>query len=56
VARFLKGEIGFLDIPRLVERTMALVQPEKAVTLETVLEADASARRAASEEPARYLR
>lgn len=56
VARFLKGEIGFLDIPRLVERTMALVQPEKAVTLETVLEADANARRAASEEPARYLR
>ena len=56
VARFLRGEIGFLDIPRLVERTMAHVQPEKSVTLETVLEADARARRAASEEPAHYLR
>ncbi len=56
VARFLRGEIGFLDIPRLVERTMTRVQPEQAVTLETVLEADARARRAASEEPAHYLR
>ena len=56
VARFLRGEIGFLDIPRLVERTMARVQPERTVTLETVLEADARARRAASEEPAHYLR
>lgn len=56
VARLLRGEIGFLDIPRLVERTMARVQPERTVTLETVLEADARARRAASEEPAHYLR
>ena len=56
VSRFLRGEIGFLDIPRLVERTMARVEPEKAVTLENVLEADAGARRVASEEPARYLR
>lgn len=45
VALFLAGEIGFLDIPRLVEEAM-LAQPLGGdVGLEAVLQADESARR-----------
>ncbi|HIY20302.1 MAG TPA: 1-deoxy-D-xylulose-5-phosphate reductoisomerase [Candidatus Flavonifractor merdigallinarum] len=44
VGRFLAGEIGFLDIPRLVERAMAHVPAGAASTLEDVFEADRAAR------------
>jgi 1-deoxy-D-xylulose-5-phosphate reductoisomerase len=47
VARFLSGELGFTDIPRLVERTMDLHKPFPLKTLEDVLEADRWARREA---------
>ena len=43
VALFLEGEIGFLDIPRLVEAAMDRQDPG-VVTLEAVLEADREAR------------
>ncbi|RYG41299.1 1-deoxy-D-xylulose-5-phosphate reductoisomerase, partial [bacterium] len=41
---FLRGEIGFLDIPRAVELAMGRHQP-KDPTLDNLLEADAEARR-----------
>lgn len=47
VARFLNREIGFMDIPALVERTMERHRPYPLKTLEDVLEADAWARREA---------
>jgi len=56
VARFLRGEIGFLDIPHLVERALSRVSAREALTLEAVFQADAEARRFASEEAAQYLR
>jgi 1-deoxy-D-xylulose-5-phosphate reductoisomerase len=40
---FLRGEVGFLQIPEVVERTMARHQPVE-VTLESLLEVDAWAR------------
>lgn len=43
VALFLRGKIGFLDIPRLVEAAMARQSPGE-VTLENVLAADRHAR------------
>ncbi len=49
VGRFLAGEIGFLDIPRLVERAMAHVTAGAASTLEDVFEADRAARAWAAE-------
>ena len=49
VGRFLAGEIGFLDIPRLVERAMEHVPAGAASTLEDVFEADRAARAWAAE-------
>lgn len=46
VAKFLAGEIGFLDIPRVVEAAMETV-PRRELTLESVLEADRLARASA---------
>ncbi|MCD8375860.1 MAG: 1-deoxy-D-xylulose-5-phosphate reductoisomerase [Oscillospiraceae bacterium] len=47
VARFLAGEIGFYDIPRLVERALDEVPLQAADGLEAVYAADAAGRRAA---------
>jgi 1-deoxy-D-xylulose-5-phosphate reductoisomerase len=47
VAGFLAGEIGFLDIPRVVAETMAKHEPEPEPDLEAVLSADAEGRRTA---------
>lgn len=55
VARFLRGEIGFLDIPYLVERTLQRIHIE-TLTLAAISEADTEARRIASGEAAHYLR
>ena len=44
VARFLAGEIGFLDIPRLVERALEQVPAGPADTLDDVFAADEAAR------------
>lgn len=56
VNRFLKKEIGFLDIPRLVEKTLEWIPKEDAGSIESIFEADIQARRRAMEEPAHYLR
>ena len=56
VHRFLKKEIGFLDIPRLVKKTLDRVPQNQADSIESVLDADIQARRCAMEEPAHYLR
>ena len=47
VARFLAGEIGFLDIARAVEDTLAHCQYEAPSSLDDVLMLDTEARRAA---------
>ena len=44
VARFLKGEIGFLDIPELIEQTMDAYTVKYEYTLVDLLEADAWAK------------
>ncbi len=54
VARFLKGEIGFCDIARLIQKTMtayqeAVLHMNFAYTLEDLLEADAFARKFVAE-------
>lgn len=49
VAKFLRGEIGFYDIPRLVETAMSAVPFIPNPTLEDVLEADRLARRFTAE-------
>jgi len=49
VARFLAGEGGFADIPRLVSRVLAKHLPMKEPGLETVLAADRWARTVAGE-------
>jgi len=48
VGEFLAGEIGFLDIPRRVERALAAVRPVQDPSLEDILAADAEARAAAA--------
>jgi 1-deoxy-D-xylulose-5-phosphate reductoisomerase len=45
VARFLAGDIGFLDIPRLVEAVLDEIPASEISTLDDVLDADAEARR-----------
>lgn len=45
VERFLAGEIGFYDIPRLVEKAMTQVPSVVSPTLEDILEADDAARK-----------
>ena len=49
VARFLAGEIGFLDIPRLVERALERVPVTQAPTLDDIFAADQAARICANE-------
>lgn len=49
VARFLAGEIGFLDIPRLVERALEQVPVTQAPTLDDIFAADQAARVCANE-------
>lgn len=44
VARFLKGEIGFLEIPELIEQVMDAYTVKQEYTLEDLLEADAWAK------------
>ncbi len=50
VAKFLKDEIGFYDIPRLVRRAMDAVPFVAKPTLEQILEADRLARAAVNSE------
>lgn len=47
VARFLKEEIGFLDIPRVVEAALNTVPRAETLTLEAIYAADRAARAAA---------
>ena len=49
VARFLKDEIGFYDIPRLVETALAGVDVVSAPSLDDILAADAAGRRIAEQ-------
>jgi 1-deoxy-D-xylulose-5-phosphate reductoisomerase len=44
VESFLRGAIGFLDIPRLIEKTMEAHTPEPVDCVEKVMEADGWAR------------
>ncbi|WP_202620963.1 1-deoxy-D-xylulose-5-phosphate reductoisomerase [Pseudoflavonifractor sp. 524-17] len=44
VERFLQGEIGFLEIPRLVEKAMARIPVQHSPTLEDIFAADEAAR------------
>jgi 1-deoxy-D-xylulose-5-phosphate reductoisomerase len=49
VAAFLKEEIGFLDIPKVIEKTVEVYEPQKVTSLEDVLHADEWARKKARE-------
>jgi 1-deoxy-D-xylulose-5-phosphate reductoisomerase len=49
VAAFLEERVGFMDIPRVVEASLAAVAAEPATTLAAVEDADRRARAAASE-------
>jgi len=49
VARFLRGEIRYTDIPRLIEKTLAAVPARACDSIESVLAADAEARARAAE-------
>ena len=49
VAAFLEREVRFTDIPVIIEATLAEMPSQSAASLETVLEADAEARRLARE-------
>ncbi len=49
VAKFLQGEIGFLDIPTLIEKTMQAYTVKQQYTLEDLLNADTWARGFATE-------
>lgn len=44
VARFLAKDIGYLEIPQLIERTLNEISGRKASSLETLLQVDAEAR------------
>ena len=46
VARFLAGEIGFLDIAAKVEKALASVKVVQNPTMQDILDADAAAREA----------
>jgi 1-deoxy-D-xylulose-5-phosphate reductoisomerase len=52
VAAFLARRVGFLDIARIVERTLETVRNAPIATLSDVLETDAAARRVADEQVA----
>ncbi|MFH1714619.1 MAG: 1-deoxy-D-xylulose-5-phosphate reductoisomerase [Elusimicrobiota bacterium] len=47
VAKFLKGEIGFLDIPKIIKKTMSKHIPKKLRAIKDVLIADEWARKTA---------
>jgi 1-deoxy-D-xylulose-5-phosphate reductoisomerase len=47
VRAFLNGQIAFLDIIRIVERTLEKLQPMRAETLEDICQIDSMARREA---------
>ena len=49
VQRFLDGEVGFLDIPRIIEAVMGAHEPVAEPDLEAVLASDAWARAAAAQ-------
>lgn len=49
VANFIKGRIAWLDIPRVVGRTLEAVSPREAATIEELLDSDAEARARAAE-------
>ena len=49
VARFLQDDIGFLDLPRVVEHALAHVAHQAKPSLDDLIAADAEARRMASE-------
>jgi 1-deoxy-D-xylulose-5-phosphate reductoisomerase len=49
VAAFLEGEIGFDDIPRMIEGVLADTNSGKMESIAQVLEADAEARRSAQQ-------
>ncbi len=53
VERFLAGEIGFLDIPRVIEEVLERHTPLPSPSLDEVLAVDAEARRVAASIPAR---
>jgi 1-deoxy-D-xylulose-5-phosphate reductoisomerase len=53
VAAFLDGRIGFLDIPAVIEGTLATVENLSADSLDHLLAADAAARREASSQAQR---
>ncbi|HEX2184861.1 MAG TPA: 1-deoxy-D-xylulose-5-phosphate reductoisomerase [Chloroflexota bacterium] len=48
VERFLRGEIGFLDIARVVDQTLEAHAPQRVESLEQLLLVDASARQTAT--------
>jgi len=56
VASFLRGEIGFLDIPRIVSAALSRISNPGTLTLEAVFQADGEARRIATKEIARFMR
>jgi 1-deoxy-D-xylulose-5-phosphate reductoisomerase len=53
VESFLKGRIGFLQIPMLIEKTMEAHTPFQLDGIEAIMEADAWARRTAEKEALR---
>lgn len=55
VARFLAGEIRFIDIANVVESTLSLVTSQVADSLEVILAADRQAREVASQHTCRGL-
>jgi 1-deoxy-D-xylulose-5-phosphate reductoisomerase len=56
VAAFLDGRIGFMDIPRVIERSLCALPVGDAASLDAVLAADAAARRRAASEVQRVGR
>jgi 1-deoxy-D-xylulose-5-phosphate reductoisomerase len=49
VAAFLGGRLPFTAIPRVIEATLNAVSGSASLSVESIMEADALARRAASE-------
>ena len=48
VARFLKGELGFYDIARLVEKALYSIPVKEAPLVDDILEVDRQAREVAA--------
>lgn len=51
VRRFLDGEIGYLDMPYVIERTLHHIQPPAALTVDSLVEVDREARSHAARIP-----